>query len=127
MSELRNMHLRMNVTKERKLGIASSTDGLADELIFYVASKCHEITRVYNMSKGRHGREGNVGSLVAVCKARCGLAVEDTSKLFVELHNILQKILCLLRHSLSRKQSSQHVRCCLIVDHWSTESRDSVV
>ena len=43
-------------------------------------------------SKGAHGREGSVGSLVAVCKARCGLAVEDTSK-FVEFHNILQKVL----------------------------------
>ena len=44
------------------------------------------------MSKGKHGWEGNVGSLVVVCKARCGLAVKDTSE-FVELHNILQKIL----------------------------------
>ena len=36
-----------------------------------------------HMSKGTHGREGSVGSCVAVCDARCGLAVEDTSK-FVE-------------------------------------------
>ena len=40
------------------------------------------------MSKGGHGREGSVGSLVAVCEGGCGLAVEDTSK-FVELHNIM--------------------------------------
>ena len=46
------------------------------------------------MSKGTHGWEGSVGFLVAVCEARCGLAVEDTSK-FVELHNILHKILVL--------------------------------
>ena len=44
------------------------------------------------MSKGTRGWEGSVGFLVAVCEARCGLAVEDTSK-FVELHNILHKIL----------------------------------
>ena len=43
------------------------------------------------LGKGTHGREGGVGSLVAVCKARCKLAVENTSK-FMELHNILQKI-----------------------------------
>ena len=35
------------------------------------------------MSKGTHGRGGSVGSFMAVCEARCGLAVEDTSK-FVE-------------------------------------------
>ena len=34
-------------------------------------------------SKGGHGREDSVGSFAAVCEARCGLAVEDTSK-FVE-------------------------------------------
>ena len=45
-----------------------------------------------HMSKGTHGREGSVGSLLVVCEARCGLAVEDASK-FVELHNILHKIL----------------------------------
>ena len=44
------------------------------------------------MSEETHGREGSVGSLVAVCEARCGLAVEDTSK-FVELDHILHKIL----------------------------------
>ena len=44
------------------------------------------------MSQGTHGREGSsVGSLVAVCEARCGLATEDTSKFVV--HNILHKIL----------------------------------
>ena len=43
------------------------------------------------MNKGAHGREDSVGSIVTGCKARCALAVEDTSK-FVELHNILQKI-----------------------------------
>ena len=36
-----------------------------------------------HMSKGTLGQEGSVGSFVAVCEARCGLAVEDTSK-FVE-------------------------------------------
>ena len=41
------------------------------------------------MSKGTRGREGSVGALVAVCKARCGLVIEDTSKFFVELYNIL--------------------------------------
>ena len=44
------------------------------------------------ISKGTHVRKGSVGSLVAVCKTRYGLAVEDTSK-FVELHNILQRML----------------------------------
>ena len=47
------------------------------------------------MSKGTRGRESSVGSLEAVCKARCELAVEDTSK-FVELYNFLQKILVCL-------------------------------
>ena len=48
------------------------------------------------MSKGTHGREGSsVGSLVAVCEARCGLAVEDTLKVFAELDNILHKIFVL--------------------------------
>ena len=47
------------------------------------------------LGKWTHGREGSVGSLVAVCKARCGRAVDDTFK-FVEPHNILQKILVCL-------------------------------
>ena len=47
------------------------------------------------MRKGAYGREGNVGSLAVDCEARCGLAVEDTSK-FVEPHNILHKILVFL-------------------------------
>ena len=38
---------------------------------------------IIRAKKGTHGRKGSVGSFVAVCEARCGLAVEDTSK-FVE-------------------------------------------
>ena len=42
-------------------------------------------------SKGTRGREGSVGSLVAVCEARGELAVEDTSK-FVESCLIFEHI-----------------------------------
>ena len=67
------------------------------------------------MSKGTYGREGSVGSLVAVCEARCGLDVEDTSK-FMELHNILHKILVffgILFLAKSRRNMDNVVVCVL--------------